>query len=470
MKLNRIWTVPLALCVSAVALGGQEAGEVEKLKQQLQQVQESFRQSQAEHQKQIDAMLRQLEALQQEQSATELEQEKLKLQVAAPPPSKPPAAAPQETPDRPWSPADAIRLAGGPQAYLNLSLAGLFAAGGSTASDIEGGTQLGGHDPKQRGFTVQNVELTLDGKVDPYFRGQANVILQIDPEGETKLELEEAFMESLSLPANLQLKVGQYFTEFGRLNPQHPHAWAFVDQPLVNGRFLGADGLRNAGARLSWLAPTPFYSELFANVQNSQGETATSFRSEGFEGPHPLPFAFRPFENDRGVKNLDDMLFTARYATSFDLTDTQTLLGGVSGAWGPNSSGTSGDARTRIYGLDLFWKWKPVDHHGGFPFVSWQTEVMLRKYEAGSFDGDFEGDGALTAGDLADSTGMSLAALPGETLTDYGFYSQLLYGFRKGWVAGLRFEYLDGDRGSFEQAGLLISDGAGGGAPSWFLS
>ena len=32
---------------------------------------------------------------------------------------------------------------------------------------------------------------------------------------------------------------------------------------------------------------------------------------------------------------------------------------------------------------------------------------------------------------------------PAETLTDYGFYSQVAYGFRRGWVAALRGEYVD---------------------------
>src|SRR5436309_2827539 len=31
---------------------------------------------------------------------------------------------------------------------------------------------------------------------------------------------------------------------------------------------------------------------------------------------------------------------------------------------------------------------------------------------------------------------------PRGTLTDWGFYSQVLYGFRKGWVAGLRGDYV----------------------------
>ena len=33
--------------------------------------------------------------------------------------------------------------------------------------------------------------------------------------------------------------------------------------------------------------------------------------------------------------------------------------------------------------------------------------------------------------------------MPRETLTDYGFYSQVSYGFRKGWVASLRWDYVN---------------------------
>jgi hypothetical protein len=109
----------------------------------------------------------------------------------------------------------------------------------------------------------------------------ANVLFSIDAGGESFLELEEAYLETISLPGNLQVRGGQFLTEFGRHNPTHPHAWAFVDTPLVNGRFLGPDGLRNPGARLSWLMPTAFYSELSLAVQDSHGETAASFRSSG---------------------------------------------------------------------------------------------------------------------------------------------------------------------------------------------
>jgi hypothetical protein len=125
-----------------------------------------------------------------------------------------------------------IASGAGGKNFLNLSLDGLIAAGGSTSTDIAN-LQPGGHDPSQRGFTVQNLEAVFDGAVDPYFKGQANVVLQIAPDGSTNVELEEAYVTTTSLPAGLQLKAGQFFTDFGRLNPTHPHAWDFVDVPLA---------------------------------------------------------------------------------------------------------------------------------------------------------------------------------------------------------------------------------------------
>ncbi len=385
-------------------LQAQEANDTEKLNKELKQMQERFERMLREQQAQIDALKKQLDAAKTNPPPAIVQQP---AAVTNGQPKLPPGMA-----AAPWSPAAPIRLAGGGQNYISLSFDALVAAGASTAKDIDK-LEFGGHDPKQRGFTVQNLETVFDGKVDPYFRGQANVVLQINPHGDTTIEAEEAYLETMALPWNLQVKAGQFFTEFGRLNPTHPHTWDFVDQPLVNGRFLGEDGLRSAGARLSWLTPTPFYSELFLTLQNSQGGTAFSFRND-HDGS---PFFGRPNTQGR-VTSLGDMLFAPRYAASFDLTDAQTLVAGASAAIGPNGSGT--DSATQIYGVDLFWKWKSPQQHAGFPFVSWQTEGMLRRFEAGAFP----------------------PALPRETLIDYGLYSQIAYGFRKGWVAALRGDYV----------------------------
>ncbi len=382
-----------------------------------------------------------------------------------------------------------IRVGSAGSAYLNLSLDALFSVGTSTEKEVTS-LQLGGHDPSQRGFTVQNVEAVFDGAVDPYLKGTANVIFQLDPEGETVVELEEAYLVTQSLPWDLQAKAGQFLTELGRINGRHPHQWDFVDIPLVNGRLLGGDGLRGPGARLSWLMPLPFYSEILVTLQNSQGETAASFRNEN-EG-EPL---FGRVPEDRGVNELGDMLVSGRWSGSFDLTDDQTLVLGVSGVSGPNATGEN--THTQIYGTDLYWKWKSPRAEQGFPFASFTTEAMYRRFQAGeelasassarlsilsrgSVPDPRPAKGATFAGPhpQAESLCSSRAAgaclslatvdhtgafestpespdeaplvLPHETLEDWGLYAQALYGFTRGWVAGVRGDFVGGNRGAFD--------------------
>ena len=405
-----------------MSLQAQETNQIDPVQKQMRQMQENFDRIVKEQQKQIESLGQQVKELQK--GATNIAPVEAK-RTSEPSPTGT-AQAVKTTAgveSKAWSPSDPIRLAGGQQNFLNISFDALVAGGWSSAEDAES-LQLGGHDPKQRGFTVQNLELTLDGKIDPYFRGQANVVMQLDPGGETTIEAEEAYLETMSLPWNLQIKAGQYFSEFGRLNPTHPHTWDFVDQPLVNGRFFGGDGLRNPGARVSWLVPTPFYSEVFLGLQNSQGETAFSFRDTHGDG-----FLYGRPAVDTRVKSFSDMIFAPRYAASFDLADGHTVVLGASAALGPNASGKDND--TQIYGVDMFYKWKPRTQTKGFPFVTWQTEWMYRRYAAGAFAGDADHQ-----------------ALPAETLRDWGVYSQVSYGFRPGWVASLRGDYVTGREGA----------------------
>jgi hypothetical protein len=378
----------------------------------------------------VDALKKELQEL---RNRTQQLEEKLnRLEAAAPASPVTNAAPAAPPPSQSFSPSAPITMLRAGNSYMNVSADALFAAGGSTARDIEA-LQPGGHDPIQRGFTLQGIEATFDGAVDPYLRAQANLVLQLDRASETHFEVEEAWAETTSLPGNLTLRAGQMFSDFGRQNSQHAHAWSFLDSPLVNARLLGPDGLRNPGARLSWLLPTPFYSEWSFSVQNSGGETASSF---GFDHEGE-PYLGR-LVSQSNVRGPGDLLFVSHYQISFDLTAEQTLLAGVSGATGPNSSAPSSD--TQIYGVDLFWKWKPTSHHYGFPFVTWQNEAMLRHYQAGAFSEDFNGDGVIDADLNGDNV---INSVPRELLKDWGFYSQVAYGFRKGWVAALRFDYVD---------------------------
>ena len=304
---------------------------------------------------------------------------------------------------------------GGSKAYMNISLDSVFALAYSSAADLHD-IEVGDHDPQQRGFNARNTELAFDGAVDPYFQGFANIVFLLDNDNQTEVELEEAFMQTTSLPYNLQLKGGQFFADFGRLNPTHPHTWDFVDTPLVNGLFLGPDGLRGVGAQASWTLPLPWYSQLIFASQNGRGETGFSFRNPGDDG-----MFFDRITTDREARGLQDFVWIPRFENSFNLSDTQTVLAGVSGAFGSNETGAN--SRTQIYGADLLYKWKSSHAEGGFPFVKWQTEFMYRRFQAGR--------GADESFPVA------------ETFHDWGFYSQVLWGFKKGLVAGIRGDYVD---------------------------
>ncbi len=308
-----------------------------------------------------------------------------------------------------------ITIAGGGKNYMNISFDGLFALAYSSAPDLYN-IEVGDHDPQQRGFNARNIELALDGAVDPYFEGFANIVFKLDNDNETEVEVEEAFMQTTNLPFNLQLKGGQFFAAFGRLNPVHPHAWDFVDDSLVNGLFLGPDGLRGVGAQLSWTLPTPWYSQLILAAQNGRGGTGFSFRNPGDDG-----IFFGRVTTDREMRGLQDFVWIPRWENSVDLSPTQVVLAGVSGAFGSNETGAN--SRTQIYGADFFYKWKSAHAEGGFPFVKWQTEAMYRRFEAGR--------GANESFPVA------------ETFHDWGIYSQVLWGFKKGWVAGVRGDYVD---------------------------
>jgi hypothetical protein len=297
----------------------------------------------------------------------------------------------------------------------------MFALAGSSARDLSH-IEVGDHDPQQRGFNARNIELALDGAVDPYFEGFANIVFKLDNDNQTTVEVEEAFMQTTNLPFGLQLKGGQFFAAFGRLNPQHPHVWDFADDALVHGRLLGPDGLRGVGAQISWTLPTPWYSQLILASQNGRGSTGFSFRNPGDNG-----IFFGRETTDREVRGLQDFVWIPRWENSVDLSPTQVVLAGVSGAFGSNETGA--DSRTQIYGADFLYKWKSATAEGGFPFVKWQTEFMYRRFEAGR--------------------GINESFPVAETFDDWGLYSQVLWGFKKGWVAGIRGDYYDAEDSRF---------------------
>jgi len=319
---------------------------------------------------------------------------------------------------------------------IDVSLSLVGAAGTSTErdavlADLEGG----GHDPKKRGFTLQQAELSLGGAVDPYFTAQAHLVYLIDPDaGESVVELEEAYLTSQALPLDLQLKAGMFLTEFGRINPTHAHAWDWQDQPVILTRLFGGDGMRAPGARLSWLAPTPNYTELFVAVQNANGEQMPSFLAAD-EVYDERPIGGRTFAPS-DVRSFGDLVYSARVVTSWDLGEAASTALGASVALGPNATGDG--AETVVWGADFVYKWRPPGGQRGWPHFVVQGEVVGRSFEA--------------AAQVDDSDPANPVALPATTLHDLGAYLQATWGFRLGWDVGLRAEWAGGSGASYDVA------------------
>ena len=324
---------------------------------------------------------------------------------------------------------------------LDLGLTGIFSVGGSTEPDqslrlIE----AGGHDPSKRGFNIQGFEMSLSGAVDPYFAAYGNIEVGLDElTGETEVELEEAYAVTRSLPFGLQVKGGHYFTEFGIINPTHPHAWDWMDIPVINARIFGGDGQRAPGAQISWLVPVPFYLNAMVGAQNAVGENMPSFLANSTVYSERA-IGGRPFF-DRNMNGLAELLYFARLETSTDITQTLTTKMGISSLFGPNATGTSG--KTRVLGADFLAKYVAKNNFRGTPYVKFQGEFIYRDFKADAFN------------DIQDPTDETDDIFyRRDHLRDLGFYSQILMGWSPRWEAGVRYEYATGSGESVGGRGI----------------
>jgi outer membrane receptor protein involved in Fe transport len=280
--------------------------------------------------------------------------------------------------------APASRPAGGlanPDLALIVDLVGAY----HTEDPLPSGV----HDPGSNGFHFQHLELAAGGAADPYFRFDAYLMF-----GPSSVEVEEAFATTLALPANLQLRAGQFLTRFGRINATHPHAWNFVDVPLAVGRFLGPHGSRGLGVEGSWLAPLPWFAELSVSAH---GPAASGHGHEGEESDHEA----------HALEDPGDLVYVAALKQFFSLHDDWGLLLGVSTEQGPEDDHGQ---RSSIYGADLHLRYRPVADTDRSA-LALQVEGLVR--------------------DTEEHRG-------------YGGYAQLVWSVDPEWETGVRYDWVSG--------------------------
>lgn len=118
--------------------------------------------------------------------------------------------------------------------------------------------------PGEPGFSLGESEINMNANIDDKFYGDITFALH-DHEGATQVELEEAYFETLAMPAGLRLRGGRFFSGIGYLNEFHVHSDDFLSRPLAYQAFL-ANQLKDDGLQLTWLAPTDTFLQLGAEV------------------------------------------------------------------------------------------------------------------------------------------------------------------------------------------------------------
>lgn len=119
---------------------------------------------------------------------------------------------------------------------------------------------------RPKGLGLGHSDLSASGPLGRHFEAQVTASGHSDADGD-KLEgeIEEAWVQTRSLPAGLQLRAGRFSSQLGYLNEQHQHTDDFVERPLLYRAFLGGHWFDD-GLRLNWTAPTDLYLRLGAEV------------------------------------------------------------------------------------------------------------------------------------------------------------------------------------------------------------
>ncbi|MFQ5864762.1 MAG: hypothetical protein ACE5IW_05980 [bacterium] len=360
------------------------ANEVQKLKEKVTELEKTI----SRLQEQLNLLATEIKNDSVETDKSDLEKELAKeLGVAMPQDDSQPV--PQQ-PQTAQAPSYTGRRSLFQNMNPNISVIGTI-LGSGTSLDLE---------ERNVDLSFEEGEFSFQAVVDPY--AKADFFIAFGKHNESSLvpdavaeeeegfslepEIEEAFITILSLPFSTQLKAGKFRSRFGKINETHPHAYNFVNIPLMYANFFGLEGLNDEGASLSWLVPNrAFFQELTIQVTSGPQENQSFSRAE----------------NNR-------LLYLAHLRNLFDLDDNTTLELGITGLTGPNNS--DGNS-THIFAADLTLKWKPLqfNRYKSFEFMN---EFLVSKRNG------IEND-----------------------VTSFGLYSFIRYQLSKRWFIGALYDY-----------------------------
>jgi len=291
---------------------------------------------------------------------------------------------------------------------LGATLSGRYANIDRGWEEIPGFQPAGEIGTGESGFSLGEVEVNLKANVDDRYFGNLTVAIH-DEGGEVETELEEAWLQTTSLPGAVTLTGGRFFSASGYLNGFHRHADDFADRPLPYQAFFGGQYLVD-GVQARWLAPTSLFLEFGTELNWGSGFPAGA-NAESSPGAHTL---FAKLGGDVGASH------SWQFGISHVDVDANERGGDHHGE--EVAETFSGDSE--LSAIDFVWKWAP-NGDSGQRSLKLQGEFFSRS-EDGEFGGiSYQGD-------------------------QTGWYLQGVWQFRPQWRLGLRHDVVTADN-----AGLL---------------
>lgn len=233
----------------------------------------------------------------------------------------------------------------------NLSVAGDFFASYSSAdNDILNESSEFSYG--NNNFFMRELELGFAAPLDPFTRGKAFVSLT--QEG---ISLEEAYMELLNLPLNMNLKAGIFKAEYGLLNRYHPHALPQFDKPKALMYQFGEPGIGGAGLAANILLPFPILAH------------ATSIDFSVVNGGNDMSFT-----SERSM----NLLYVGHFKNYYDINENSYFEFTISGVRGYSDS--AGKYISHVGDLGLHYKWAPVGR-SKYRTFDWKTEFIYGYHE-----------------------------------------------------------------------------------------
>lgn len=242
-------------------------------------------------------------------------------------------------------------------------------------------TYSAGDDPiwkEQDALQVREVEVAFSANIDPYARAFA----ALSWEG-GEFDVEEAYGAFPGLPGGFSMKLGKFKQDFGKQNQMHLHTWFQADQPLALRTFLGDEGLADVGVSVSHLLPTPWMSDLTAEITGGRNE-------EAFGGQR------------------SDLAYLLAWRNFWEISEASNVEAQVSLLGGKNRTGHT----TGLGNLSITYRYKPPGAKR--ESLLWRTEYMQDNYRT--------------------PEGLNHAA---------GGFSYVDWQFSRGWFLGLRADYAE---------------------------